>query len=620
MGAKTRRLLLVGWEAADWRILHPLLDAGELPALRRIVERGVSGRLLGTQPLVAAAQWTSLATGKRPWQHRVCHAWEWASEAARAVPVSAAARRSVALWEMLARQGRQSVVVGWPATHGGRLENLRLVSDRYAQPTAGPGLHPWPPAAPGTYWPEDLGTLLDERRMSPAQVNSKLIARFVPHWKRIDQKRDRRLGQLRVLLAADFSNQAAMMSVLARGDWEFAAVCFPALGALSRMFPGYHAPQPNHGAQPEAALYCEVIRAAYRMLDQMLGKLVQAADEDAAVVVVSPHGLGSTPLPNARSGAEEAGEWQSPRGILAACGPGWAADALVLGASVLDLAPTLLTWFGLPMGDDMEGRVLVEAFVQAPVVNRVPSWEAASPQPASAAAGAVKKSEAAARLQREWDWNLAQSCLEATRYDDALPLLERLFRSFPERPDWGHALFQCQLRVRRVAEAAETLEVMLEGLAPGVGWLLPQAEFELARGQTRHARQLVEQVQALQPTHPRELRRLGLLLWRLRDWEGLAALAGKALQFDEQDALAWLGLAKAQFRKGLVAQAEQAALRAIGLDYYLPEAHLVLARALMVQGQWHPARNALQIVLQLQPTNRAATAYAKRVAGFNFRP
>ena len=35
-----RRVLLVGWDAADWRVIHPLLDAGEMPNLPRSWPRG----------------------------------------------------------------------------------------------------------------------------------------------------------------------------------------------------------------------------------------------------------------------------------------------------------------------------------------------------------------------------------------------------------------------------------------------------------------------------------------------------------------------------------------------------------------------------------------------------
>jgi tetratricopeptide (TPR) repeat protein len=109
------------------------------------------------------------------------------------------------------------------------------------------------------------------------------------------------------------------------------------------------------------------------------------------------------------------------------------------------------------------------------------------------------------------------------------------------------------------------------------------------------------------------LRRLGLLLVRLREWDALAELAKQALALDDNDAMAWLGLAEARLRKRMAAAAEEAALRAIGINYYLSQAHFVLARALVAQGKWQPAREAMQTLLQLQPGNRAAGGYVKRM-------
>jgi hypothetical protein len=268
-----------------------LIDAGDLPALRRIVEKGASGQLLGTQPLVPVAQWTTIATGKRPWQHRVCHPIESITRANQAVPVTAGRRRSLALWEMLAQAGKRSLVVGWPATHGGRPENTVVVSDRYAEPTAGPGIKPWPPATPGTYWPQEIGVRLDAWRMSPEDVQVDLISLCVPEWKKVNQKRDRRLGQLRVFLATDFSHMAAMMTLLSHGQWDFAAVRFPALGAISQICLPYGLPRPPWIPEVEFGLYQNVIRGACRLLDQMLRRLVQAAGDKASVLVVSAHGV-----------------------------------------------------------------------------------------------------------------------------------------------------------------------------------------------------------------------------------------------------------------------------------------------------------------------------------------
>jgi predicted AlkP superfamily phosphohydrolase/phosphomutase len=48
-----QKLLLVGWDAADWEMIHPLLDAGRMPHLKRLIEAGVMGNLLTLQPMLS---------------------------------------------------------------------------------------------------------------------------------------------------------------------------------------------------------------------------------------------------------------------------------------------------------------------------------------------------------------------------------------------------------------------------------------------------------------------------------------------------------------------------------------------------------------------------------------
>ena len=164
----------------------------------------------------------------------------------------------------------------------------------------------------------------------------------------------------------------------------------------------------------------------------------------------------------------------------------------------------------------------------------------------------------------------------------------------------------CRKRKRRSSSCWKTLPA-------GVMSLLPRAELAWAKRDVRQARALVDQARQLGSDHPPAMRRLGMLLLRLREWDALAELANRALQLDEDDALAWLGLAEAQLRKGEAAKAAASARRAIGLKYFLPEAHFVLARALVVQGDWQQARDAMQTLLKLQPNHRTAPAYLKRM-------
>lgn len=49
-------------------------------------------------------------------------------------------------------------------------------------------------------------------------------------------------------------------------------------------------------------------------------------------------------------------------GILLLWGPGVKPGAVVQGTSLFDITPTVLHALGLPIPDDMDGRVLTEAF------------------------------------------------------------------------------------------------------------------------------------------------------------------------------------------------------------------------------------------------------------------
>lgn len=60
---KSRRVLLVGWDAADWKVINPLMDAGKMPNVQRLVENGAMGQIATLHPPLSPMLWTSIATG-----------------------------------------------------------------------------------------------------------------------------------------------------------------------------------------------------------------------------------------------------------------------------------------------------------------------------------------------------------------------------------------------------------------------------------------------------------------------------------------------------------------------------------------------------------------------------
>lgn len=60
------RTVVVGLDGATRRLIDPWIEAGELPALADILDRGVSGELQSVLPPVTSPNWKAYATGKNP--------------------------------------------------------------------------------------------------------------------------------------------------------------------------------------------------------------------------------------------------------------------------------------------------------------------------------------------------------------------------------------------------------------------------------------------------------------------------------------------------------------------------------------------------------------------------
>src|SRR5437899_12793232 len=63
------RVLIVGWDGADWEILEPLLAAGDLPNLAGLIARGRRGVSRSCLPSHSWAAWPTFLTGRDPAGH-----------------------------------------------------------------------------------------------------------------------------------------------------------------------------------------------------------------------------------------------------------------------------------------------------------------------------------------------------------------------------------------------------------------------------------------------------------------------------------------------------------------------------------------------------------------------
>ncbi|MGJ8697526.1 MAG: alkaline phosphatase family protein [Verrucomicrobiaceae bacterium] len=645
-----KKVLLIGWDSADWKIINALLEEGGMDGIRSLMEGGNHANLATLEPQLSPMLWTSIATGKMAYHHGVEGFTEVDPVSGRIVPVSAATRKCKTIWEMLGEHGKRSHLVSWFATQGEQNLDGKMVSNMFGHlkgTTHDMDPTDFPPPMPGTYWPEDLAETMNELRVSPHEIDEDILQPFLPKGHKIDQSRDKRINNLREHLAEAYSVHSAATHLMETDPgWDFMAVYYRALDEISHHFMHYHPPRMAGIPDDDFEIYQHVINATYRAHDMMLQRLLQLAGPDTTVILVSDHGFHSDHLRPKFTPRVPAGitVWHRNQGVLLAKGPGIIASgrasdevqarSQIYGARLLDIAPTILHAFGLPVGDDMEGRVLTELFEKQDPVQTIPTWEDPDGQKQSrgsltevesqalleqfVALGYIDEvsddpTEAADETNRENKWNLARAYLYTGKNDGALPLLEDCFNAYPERTDYAQTLARTQLALGLSHEAEETLAICLETFGQSVSAHVLQGQIEIEKGNHKKALEHLDTIRAQAGDEVPVLELSCLAYLTLGQWQDARATAEKLLSIDPTSIQAHDTLTSCHLNAQDPVSAVDSALAAISLQFASPHAHLLLGQALIQLEQWPEAEHALKNSLRLAPENPRTLANLKHV-------
>jgi predicted AlkP superfamily phosphohydrolase/phosphomutase/tetratricopeptide (TPR) repeat protein len=485
MTALAKKVLLIGWDAADWKIANPLIDQGLMPTLDDFINHGVIGNLATLRPILSPMLWNSIATGKRPDKHGILGFMEPDPQTGGVRPVTSTSRKVKAIWNILTQRGYKTHVLGWFAGHPAEPINGVSVSDLFPY-AVGPVDKPWP-LPPGAVYPESLRDPFAKLRMHPAEVTEAAILPWIPKAAEIDQEKDKGLQSFAKILSENCSIHNAATWILQNEPWDFLAVYYNGIDHFCHGFMHYHPPKMEGIPEDKFEIYKDVVNGAYRFHDMMLQTLLDLAGPETTVILVSDHGFHSDHLRPRGIPAEPAGPAVQHRqfGVVCMRGEHIKKDERIYGATLLDVTPTILTLFGLPVGEDMDGRVLVQAFEEPPKIERIPSWEkeegACGMHPADlrmdpAAAQAVlqqfvalgyiqplseDQEKAVATAVREQNYNLARAQMDARRYSEALALLQELVEKNPDEARFMQHLAQCYLALGRRPDAKDLLEKLM---------------------------------------------------------------------------------------------------------------------------------------------------------------
>ena len=385
----TSPTVVLGLDGLEWDIILPMLKKGQLPNFAKLMERGYYGKLKTLVPTHSPIVWTSIATGKVRLKHGIYHFIRLLPDGEMTL-FNSTNRKTKAIWNILSDYGKSVNTIGWWMSYPVEAINGIMVAqtNTTAQLDTRAGKNVWKGGllkgvANQVYPPErqnEMIAILEE-------VESNLTDLMAPVFGELRfplSLLGRRLwGNCQWIFRADATYRRIALK-LAQEDPQpdLTLLYFGGIDIVSHRFWRYMQPDIyRHKPSPEQiANFGTVIEDYYVYIDQFLGQLLEAYGSEVTIMIISDHGFHGVNL-TARfdpadppSDVNSGNHQDAPDAFFLAAGPhirkvagcslgqGLSRQDLKTVGSVLDITPTLLAMMRIPVGKDMDGRVLTKIF------------------------------------------------------------------------------------------------------------------------------------------------------------------------------------------------------------------------------------------------------------------
>ena len=393
------KIVLLGIDGLSLPLLQKWVASGHLPTMKRLMEGGCSGLLKPFIPSNSAVIWTSVMTGMSPQKHgidsfiyytvgkrvitktavkrmfnygvRPFFRWLKKKGYIQDVPFSLGMVKQKMLWELFSQENRKVGVINWwfswPASHvsgyivSDRIHNWRL--HERSSSTSSPETH--------LAYPHHLLDELRDRVMNPFDLPDHVYERFmklsgedINQMKNYHYKRHQLMSEFKYLYAQDESvRQLALYCLNRFAQPDFLALYFRGIDIISHCALKYaDGKRDSSITEEEVERYGETVHEYYRYVDSILGELIETVSSDSTIMLVSDHGFEKEP--DGRFGHRKT----RPPGLFMLSGPQIREGLTVEGATLYDIAPTLLYLAGMPLSTEMEGTLL-KGCIEEPFLN-----------------------------------------------------------------------------------------------------------------------------------------------------------------------------------------------------------------------------------------------------------
>jgi predicted AlkP superfamily phosphohydrolase/phosphomutase len=269
-------LTVIGLDAATFDVIDPLVEAGDLPNLARLLDGGARGTLRSTTHPLTPLAWTTMVTGVNAGRHGIWDFFERDASGYGKHIVNGSHVREPAIWQRLSAAGRRVGIVNVPFTWPAREVNGFAIAGMDA-------------------------AAREDGMTSPRD----LIAELQRHFGRLLLDHSFPLNN-RGRLDLDYVRKSCAQKVeivdwlVSRFAPELLFVVFMAADHI------HHLAWPEWEERGRDSTVAEV----YRILDSALGTMLHRLGDDPSVLVVSDHGGGSL------EGVVNLNAWLAEQGYL----------------------------------------------------------------------------------------------------------------------------------------------------------------------------------------------------------------------------------------------------------------------------------------------------------------
>jgi predicted AlkP superfamily phosphohydrolase/phosphomutase len=269
MSSKTK-VLIVGLDGVPLSLIEGWAREGKLPTFRRLMEEGTTGDLKSTIPPTSGPSWSTFMSGKNPGKTGIYDFLYRREGTYTFPPVNASRRDGVALWKLLSNLGRRVGIVNVPMSYPVEEVNGYMISGWMTPYSAQDFSYPselWRELRDeiGYYTIYPTETFSESRRESFFQASDRLL--------------DMRCETVSYLMEKYPSDM-------------FMVVLFDTDRILHQL---WHYLEPDHpwrDSDDRTDKSAPVVRY-FQRVDEKLAEIVDRADEDTVIVVLSDHGMGA---------------------------------------------------------------------------------------------------------------------------------------------------------------------------------------------------------------------------------------------------------------------------------------------------------------------------------------